>query len=143
MGFANFYRRFIRDFAKITCPLHELTKKNTPWTWGPEQQEAFESLKCAFTTEPILVMWDPEKDTRVESDLSGSASRGALLQKQEDGTWHPVAFRSEAFSETRRNYEIYDCELLAIVRALEDWRHYLIGLLEPFQAHTDHRNLEY
>ena len=143
VGFANFYRRLIRDFAKITRPLHDLTKKNAPWKWSTEEQGAFDGLKSAFTSEPILVMWDPEKETRVESDSSGSASGGALLQKQEDGTWHPVAFRSEAFSETERNYEIYDREMLGIVRALEDWCHFLEGLPQPFEIVTDHKNIEY
>lgn len=143
IGFANFYRRFIKDFAKITRPLHDLTKKDVAWEWGLRQRTAFDTLKEAFTTEPVLVTWEPDRPTRVEVDASGYATGGVLLQKLEDGLWHPVAFRSESMTEAERNYEIYDRELLAIVRGLEDWRHFLEGLPEPFEIITDHRNLEY
>lgn len=143
VGFANFYRRFIRDFAKMARPLHDLTKKDEQWHWGPEQQQAFDRLKEAFTTEPVLVMWSPDAETRVETDASGSATGGALLQKQADGLWHPVAYRSESMTEAERNYEIYDREMLGIIRALEDWCHFLEGLPQPFHIHTDHLNLEY
>lgn len=60
-----------------------------------------------------------------------------------DGMWHPVAYLSEEMTETKHNYEIYDRELLAVVRALESWRHYLEGLPKKFPIYTDHKNLEY
>jgi hypothetical protein len=89
-------------------------------------------------------MWQPDFETRMEVDASAFATGGVISQKQtSDGLHHPIAFRSESLSEPKRNYEIYDRELLAIVRGLEDWRHYLIGLPEPFTIATDHRNLEY
>ncbi|PIL23032.1 hypothetical protein GSI_14339 [Ganoderma sinense ZZ0214-1] len=143
LGFANFYRRFIQDFAKRARPLNDLTKKDTPWTWGTAQRLAFQSLKDAFTQEPVLTTWAPLRPTRIEVDASGFAMGGVLLQKLEDGLWHPVAYRSQSMVEAERNYEIYDREMLGIIRALEDWRHYLEGLPEPFNIITDHRNLEY
>ena len=143
VGFANFYRRFIKDFSKITRPLHDLTKKDVPWTWGTEQEKSFQALKTAFTTEPVLAMWEPNRPTRLEVDASGYATGGVLSQKLDDGLWHPIAYRSESMSDAERNYEIYDRELLSIIRALEDWRHYLEGLPQPFEIITDHRNLEY
>lgn len=143
LGFANFYRRFIRDFSRHARPLNDLTKKDVPWTWGLAQQRAFQALKDAFTSEPVLISWDPNRPTRVEVDASGFATGGVLLQKLDDGLWHPVAFRSESMSDAERNYEIYDREMLGIIRALEDWRHYLEGLPNPFEIITDHRNLEY
>ena len=88
-------------------------------------------------------MWDFSRPTRVESDASGFATGGVLEQQAEDGTWHPVAYRSEGMTETERNYEIYDRELMGIIRALEDWRHYLEGLPEKFIIYSDHKNLEY
>jgi hypothetical protein len=60
IGFANFYRRFIKDFSKICRPLHNLSKKDVPFVWGPSQQQAFDQLKTAFTTEPVLTIWAPE-----------------------------------------------------------------------------------
>ncbi|EEB88901.1 hypothetical protein MPER_13072, partial [Moniliophthora perniciosa FA553] len=143
LGFANFYRRFIKDFSKIARPLNDLTKKDCRWEWGLRQRQAFEALKEAFTKEPILVMWDPDRPTRLEVDASGYATGGVILQQLEDGLWHPVAYRSESMAPAERNYEIYDREMLAIIRALEDWRHYLEGLPESFEIITDHRNLEY
>ena len=143
VGFANFYRRFIKDFAKIAHPLHDLTKKDTPWRWDLQEQDAFDRLKKAFTSEPVLVMWTPDSETRVETDASGAATGGALLQKKEDGLWHPVAYRSESMTEAERNYEIYDRKMLAVIEGLKDWRNFLEGLPDPFEIITDHSNLEF
>jgi hypothetical protein len=77
-------------------------------------------------------VWDPDRPTRLEVDASGYATGGVLLQKLEDDLWHPIAFRSQSMIEAERNYEIYDKKMLAIVRALEDWRHYLEGLPQIF-----------
>lgn len=85
VGFANFYRRFIKDFAKIARLLHDLTKKDTPRQWDLEEQNTFDRLKEVFTSEPVLAMWSPDSETRVERDVSGSATGGALLWKKEDG----------------------------------------------------------
>ena len=141
-GFANFYRRFIQDFSRICKPLDRLTGK-VPWQWGQDEQEAFDELKRRFVQNPVLCMYDPNKDTRIEVDASGYATGGVLAQLQDDGKWHPVAFHSESMSEAERNYEIYDKEMLAIIRALEAWRHYLEGLPRRFEIQSDHKNLEY
>lgn len=121
LGFANFYRQFIEGFAKRARPLNDLTQKDVRWNWGTAQQEAFQSLKDAFTSAPILVLWDPSRPTRIEVDASGFATGGTLSQIQEDGLWHPVAYRSASMNPAERNYEIYDREMLAIIEALKDW----------------------
>ena len=108
IGFANFYRRFIKDFAKLARPLHNLTKKEVPFHWDQEQQKAFDDLKTAFTTAPILRLWNPELPTKVEVDASGFATGGVILQQQEDEHWRPVAFQSSSMNDAERNYEIYD-----------------------------------
>lgn len=82
VSFANFYRRFIKDFVRLAQLLHDLTKKDIQWHWNMKQQQAFDHLREAFTTEPILVMWSPDTETRIEMDALGSATGGALLQKQ-------------------------------------------------------------
>ena len=143
LGFANFYRRFIKDFSKAARPLHDLTKKHIPWSWGTPQQEAFDTLRTAFTSSPVLALWDPDRPTRIEVDASGFATGGALLQKLDDGQWHPIAFRSASMQPAERNYEIYDREMLAIIEALRDWRHFLEGLPNPFTIVSDHANLQY
>ena len=143
LGFANFYRRFIQDFSKIARPLNDLTKKNTPFEWTTEQQQAFETLRSAFSSAPILALWDAKCLTRIEVDASGFATGGALLQQAEDGNWHPIAFRSASMDPAQRNYEIYDREMLAIVEALKDWRPFLEGLPTPFDIITNHANLQF
>jgi hypothetical protein len=141
IGFANFYRRFIKDFATVARPLHDLTKKDMPWQWHAEQQKAFDWLKEKFCCEPILKVYDPELPTRVEVDASGFATGGILSQKHADGLWHPVAYRSDSMSKEEHNYEIYDREMLGCIRAFEDWRHFLEGI--PFELVTDHKNIEW
>jgi RNase H-like domain found in reverse transcriptase len=140
---ANFYHCFIKDFSTITRPLNDLTKKNIPWQWGTPHQDTFDTLCHHFISAPLLSLWDPNRPTCIEVDTSGFATGGALLQKHDNGLWHPITFRSSSMQLAERNYKIYDREMLAIIDALKDWRHFLEGLPEPFKIITDHDNLEY
>jgi len=87
LGLANYYRRFIKDFAKIAAPLHVLVRKEQKWKWKweEEQEEAFGRLKRAFTTEPVLAIPDIDRKMRVEVDASNYATGGVLSTKCEDG----------------------------------------------------------
>jgi len=143
LGLANYYRQFVKDFATIAKPLHETTRKDKKWNWGERQQKAFEELKKRFTTEPVLVTPDLDREMRVEADASDFATRGVLLMKCEDEKWRPVAYISKSLNEAKRNYEIYDKEMLAIIRCLEAWRHFLEGAKDRFEIWTDHKNLKY
>lgn len=143
LGFGNFYRRFIKDFSTIARPLYDLTKKGIQWNWTEACQKAFEDLKKAFTSSPVLIMPDTTKPFRIEADASNFATGAVLSQLGDDGHRHPCAFLSQSFTEAERNYEIYDKELLAIIRALEEWRHYLEGAPHPVEVWTDHKNLGY
>jgi transposase InsO family protein len=144
LGFTNFYRRFIASFSEIARPLFDLTKKDINFVWGIREEEAFTKLKTSVTSSPVLVLPDPDRPYRLEADGSGVAT-GAVLSQQslEDNAWHPVAFLSKSLSPVERNYEIHDTEMLAIIRALEEWRHYLEGARHPIEVWTDHKNLEY
>ena len=84
LGLANYYRQFVKDFAKIAKPLHEMMRKETKWSWGERQQKAFEELKVRFTTEPVLVTPDLDREMRVEADTSDFAMGGVLSMKCED-----------------------------------------------------------
>lgn len=121
LGFANFYRRFIKDFSKIVQPMTSLLKKNAKWEWGWAQDQSFHQLKLSFTEAPILVMPDITKQFIVECDASDYATGAVLSQLCDDGFIHPVAFYSKSLNDSERNYEIYDKELLAVVRALDEW----------------------
>ena len=81
---ANYYRRFVKDFAKIAKLLYEMTRKENKWSWGKRQQKAFEELKEKFTTGPVLVTPDLDKEMRVEADTSDFAMREVLSMKCED-----------------------------------------------------------
>ena len=93
--------------------------------WTSACKKAFEELKKRFTEEPVLIMPDHTKPFQIESDASKYASGAVFSQLDTNGNQHPCAFISKTFSPTERNYEIYDHELLAIIRALEEWRHYI------------------
>ena len=94
-------------------------------------------------TRPVLVAPDLDKEFRVEVDALNYATGGVLLIKCSDDLWRPVAFISKSLSDIERNYEIYNKEILAIVRCLEAWRHFLEGTVVKFEIWTDHKNLEY
>ena len=120
-----------------------LTRKDIKWWWKEEQQKAFDELKRVFTTRLVLAAPDLNKEFRVEADASNYATGGVLSMKGSNELWRPVAFISKSLSDTERNYEIYDKEMLAVVRCLEAWKHFLEGATMKFEIWTDHKNLEY
>ena len=143
LRFANFYRRFIKDFAKLASSLTTLTKKNQPFQWTATEESAFQAIKKAFSTAPVLQHFDPEKKCTVESDASDYVSAAVLSQPDHEGTLRPVAFMSCQHLPAEYNYEIYNKELMAIVRAFEEWQTELEGSPEPINVISDHKNLEY
>jgi hypothetical protein len=146
LGFCNFYRRFIEEYSKIAKPLFALTKKGVPWSWTEKCQGAFEELKKKLTKAPVLAHYDPHAQTRVETDASDEALGGVLSQRiNEDEPWHPVAYFSKTMDKAEKAYEIYDKELLAIIRAFQEWEAELIGLrrTEAIEVLTDHEALQW
>ena len=143
LGFGNFYRKFISHYSDIAKPLNNLTKKDQKFEWTNETQTAFDTLKKRFTEEPVLMMPDHSKPFQIESDASKVASGAVLTQTDSNGERHPVAFLSQTFTETERRYEIYDRELLGIIRALREWRHYIQGSGHTTTIFSDHKNLTY
>lgn len=141
LGFVNYYRRFIFNFSHIARPLHDLLRKDVTWKWEKEQQEAYEVLKAAMLSAPVLAHPDPTKQFLLETDASNVAYGAVLSQQQEDDKWHPVAFLSRSLAPAERNYHTRDRELLAIVKALEEWRHLLQRTLHEVIVLTDHANL--
>jgi len=144
LDFVNFYHRFIRDFSAKARPLFDLTRSEQVWTWSGREQTVFEDLKMAVTTALVLMSPQDSEPFWVEADSSDFAT-GAVLSQQStaDGKWHPIAFYSKSLFSMERNYEIHDKEMLAIIRALKEWRHFLEGATHPVEIWTNHKNLEY
>ena len=143
IGFCNFYQRFVKSFSKIARPLHDLLKDGKQWQWMDREQNAFETLKRMICELPVLIHADPMKKFQVETDASSYAYGAVLSQRAEDGKQHPVAFYLKSMNPAERNYGILDKEALAIIKALQHWRHWLEGTKEPVRILTDHHNLEY
>jgi hypothetical protein len=144
LGFANFYRRFIKDFSHHTRPLFNLTKNEQKWQWGSSEASAFWKLKELVTSTPVLTTPADDQPFCIKADSSDFATSAVLSQlSPEDKKGHPVAYYSKSLLETERNYEIHDKEMLAIIRALDKWRHFLEGAVHKVKIWTDHKNLEY
>ena len=107
--------QFIKNFAALAKPLNMLTRKDERWKWEEAQQKAFKQLKGIFTTKPLLVAPNLDKEFRVEADASNFATGGVLSIKCKDNKWRPVAYISKLLNETERNYEIHDKEILAVI----------------------------
>ena len=143
MGFGNFYRKFISHYSDLARPLNDLTKKEKKFEWTTECQEVFNILKQRFTEELVLLMPDQLKPFQIESDASKVATGAVLTQLDSNGDRHPVVFMSKMFTDTERRYEIYNRELLWIIRALKEWRHYIQGSGHTTIVFSDHKNLTY
>ncbi|KAI7759627.1 hypothetical protein LZL87_014268 [Fusarium oxysporum] len=143
LGFANYYRRFIKGFSKIAIPLTELTKKDKPFKWNNNAQEAFKQLKKAILSKPVLAIFDPEKEIELETDASDFALGGQIGQRDNEGKLHPVAFYSCKLQGAELNYPIYNKEFLAIVNYFREFRHYLIGNKHKVKVYTNHQNISY
>lgn len=144
LGLANFYRRFIKGFSQLAAPLTRLLKKENmakKFNWTQDAGAAFEQLKVAFTTAPILMHFDSEQPTILEADASTHALGAVISQLDAEGKMHPVAFHSRKFNPAELNYDIYDKEMLAIVDSLEHYRHLFEGLGQQITIYSDHHNL--
>ncbi len=140
LGFVNFYRRFIKDLAKMSIPLFRLLRKDVPFVWDDSCQQAFEYLKNSLTSRPILRVPDPDRPFRIECDASDFAIGAVLTQKDEiSGKWFPVAYFSRSLDPAERNYPVQEKELLALICSLRKWRHYVFGYV--VHVTTDHQSL--
>jgi len=144
IGFANFYRHLVEHFSKVCKPITDTLKTKEGkhlWYWGEEQDKAFSQLKRRFTSAPILAHFYPDRNTVIETDATDFAQGGILSQYLEKRL-HPVAFHSRKLNDAERNYEIHNKELLAILEAFREWKHYLLGADDPVTVYTDHQNLQ-
>lgn len=143
LGFANFYRCFVNGFSHIAAPLTDLTKKNSIWQWGPDENNAFEKLKKISASKPVLAPWDPERVIILEADCSGYAMGGCLSQVDSCRRLRPVANISNRLNSAEVNYPILDKEMPAIVTCVQEWQAELQLVARPFIIFSDHKNLNY
>ena len=108
-----------------------------------EQEGVFRRLKEIFMLEPMLAAPDLDKEMRVEADVSDYVTGGVLSMRYKDERWRLVAYISKSLSDTKKNYEIHDKEMLAVIMCLEVWRHFLEDTWIKFEVWMDHKNLEY
>ena len=142
LGFANFYRRFIKDYSKIILPMTNSTAlEKHEWQSSSEIKKAQKQLVQAFTTAPVIQQFDPKKPVTVETDASDFA-QGDIQSQKYEVRLHTIAFHSRKFTEAEINYDTADKELLAIIDCFKRWRRYLEGAENQVQVMTDHQNLE-
>ena len=151
LGLTGYYRRFIKNYSFIALPLTQSTK-GKPHTKGKITKieiskdfiEAFENLKAAFQDNIVLRIFDPDLPTRVKCDSSGWACGGVVEQHAKNNKWYPTAFFSKKHTPAESNYDIYDQELMAIVKAFEEFRPELMSINPetPIHVISDHKNLQ-
>ena len=146
MGLLGYHQQHIRGFAQIAKPIMEtLKKKNTQdgFKWTEECTKALDTLIKRVTSDPILRCPDPEKPFELVVDASAFAIGAMLQQRDEAGRAYDVGYYSKALNETERNYDIWDCEFMAVIFGLRNWRHLLSGSPHKVVVWTDHANLQY
>ncbi|KAI3453949.1 hypothetical protein Pfo_010612 [Paulownia fortunei] len=122
LGLVNYYRRFIQGYSARAAPLIDLLKKGKTWEWSEKCQHAFDDLKAAVSSEPVLALPDFDKPFELHTDASDFAIGGVLMQEG-----HPIAFESRKLNDTERRYTVQEKEMTAIIHCLWVWRHYLLG----------------
>ena len=139
LGLANYYRRFVQDFATIAKPLHRLTEKTARFEWTEECQASLDEIKSKLTSAPILAFPDFEKPFMLDTDASNTGLGGVLSQVQDDGRERVVAYASRVLTKPERRYCVTRRELLAVVTFTHHFRPYLLG--RKFTIRTDHGSL--
>jgi hypothetical protein len=135
LGLTGYYHKFVKNYGKIATPLTALLKKNS-FTWTTAIAQAFQTLKMAMCTTPVLALLDFTKTFVLECDASGKGIGAVLMQEG-----RPLAFTSKQLSERNLGKSIYEKEMLAILHAVDLWHRYLSG--QRFQIKTDHQSLKY
>jgi hypothetical protein len=143
LGTFGFWRAYIRNYAGITYPLTELTRKSVAWHWGVREQQALLDLKRAMRDSPVLMPANHERPFFIVTDASDYAV-GASLEQVDDqrDARRPITYLSHLLNPAERNYPTHERELLAIVLALRTWRHFLLGSEFSVICQTDHRPLQ-
>ena len=139
LGLANYYRKFVKGFSKIALPLNRLLTKDVPFKWTNDCQRAFDELKQALTTTPVLAYPDFNKPFILSSDASNMAIGYVLSQIGDDGKEHVIAYGGRALNSAEKAYSVTEQEMLALISAVTHFRVYLLN--NQFTVYTDHKAL--
>lgn len=139
LGLASYFRRFIPGFANIASPLYPLTKLKGRITWTQEHSKAHEKIVSILSSEPVLTIFEPSKPVELHTDAS-SDGYGAILIQRDQNVPHVIAYFSRRTTKVESRYHSYELETLAVVRAVENFRHYLYG--QYFTVYTDCNSLK-
>jgi len=141
LGLASYYRKFIKGFSEIAKPMNDLTRKGVPFKWKEKQEEAFKKLKQALISKPVLRYPEFDKTFYLYTDGSGLGLGAVLAQKDENKQDYVIAYASKGLTGSQPNYSATDLELLAVVWAINHFRHYLA--YQHFIVVTDHSATQY
>ena len=139
LGLASYYRRYIYHFAEVAAPLYNLTQAGALYVWSPECQQAFQGLKDALTTAPVLAYPQFNADAKPFILHTDASDNGVGTVLEQDG--QVVAYASRTLTRAEKNYSVIQKECLAVVYATKQFRHYLLG--RPFKLLTDHEPLQW
>jgi len=140
LGLMNYYQKFVPNYAKIAEPLMQLMRKNKRWHWDKKQKNAFHTLKKSLNRTAHLRILNSTCEKILKTDASNFTVSACLYQIKNEQQ-RLIAYQSRKLSEPEERYKVHDKELLAIVKALQDWRPYLTGTEKPIQIYTDYKNL--
>lgn len=127
LGLASYFRRYIAGFASKVACIAKLTKKGVDFHWGNDQETARQEVIACLTQEPVLAIYDPKLPIEVHTDASSVGYGAVLLQIDESGHKRVIAYFSRLTQGAEAKYHSYELETLAVVKALQNFRHYLIG----------------
>lgn len=140
VGLVSYFRKFIANFSIIAKPLYDLLKKSAVFVFGTVELRAFENLKNKLISAPVLCIYNPNAETQLHYDASSLGFGSALLQKQPDGKFHPIAYYSKRASPAESKYHSFEMECLCIIYSLKRFHVYLYGI--PFTIVTDCNSLK-
>ena len=142
LGTVGYYRRYICNFAELALPLTDLLKKGKNFDWTRECEDSFQSLKKVLCSYPILRAPNFSKPFKLACDASDLAAGSALLQEDDEGVDHPIAFYSKKFNPAQTRYATVEKELLSIILSLKHFHYYLMSSSEII-VYCDHKPLQY
>ena len=129
------------DYATVAAPLTDLQKKTTTWSWDLAHQNAFELMKARLLQAPVLIHPDMHKPFVLHTDASEVGVGATLSQLDSQGIPHLIGCRSKKLNAAQKNYPVHEKEMLALIQALKDWRHYLF--CSEIHVFTDNSALRY